>query len=86
MGYTGTTNYGFQKPAKENAFTVDDLNNALDKIDETIKTQSVSSVELTSDYSNLIIKINMENKTVLDSFPFANINSMATLFFDELMT
>ena len=37
MGYTGTTNYGFQKPTKENAFTVDDLNNALDKIDETIK-------------------------------------------------
>ena len=39
MGYTGTTNYGFQKPAKENAFTVDDLNNALDKIDETIKAR-----------------------------------------------
>lgn len=39
MGYTGTTNYGFQKPAKENAFTVNDLNNALDKIDETIKAR-----------------------------------------------
>ena len=39
MGYTETNNYGFQKPAKENAFTVDDLNNALDKIDETIKSQ-----------------------------------------------
>ncbi len=37
MGYTGTTNYGFQKPAKTNSFNVDDLNNALDKIDETIK-------------------------------------------------
>ena len=40
MAYTGTTNYGFQKPAKENAFTVDDLNHALDKIDETIKNLS----------------------------------------------
>ena len=39
MAYTGTTNYGFQKPAKENAFTVDDLTNALDKIDETIKAR-----------------------------------------------
>lgn len=40
MGYTGTTNYGFQKPEKNNSFNVDDLNNALDKIDETIKTES----------------------------------------------
>ena len=45
MGYTGTTNYGFQKPAKENAFTVDDLNNALDKIDETIKAQNTKNTE-----------------------------------------
>lgn len=37
MGYTGTTNYGFQKPEKSNSFTVDDLNNALDKADEIIK-------------------------------------------------
>lgn len=37
MGYVPTTNYGFQKPEKTNAFNVDDLNNALDKIDETIK-------------------------------------------------
>lgn len=45
MGYTGTTNYGFQKPAKENAFTVDDLNNALDKIDETIKNTNNKNTE-----------------------------------------
>ena len=37
MGYVPTTNYGFQKPEKTNAFTVDDLNNALDKADEVIK-------------------------------------------------
>lgn len=58
MGYTGTTNYGFQKPAKENAFTVDDLNNALDKIDETIKDESPSilSVDLDDDM-NLVVKL-----------------------------
>lgn len=58
MAYTGTTNYGFQKPAKENAFTVDDLTNALDKIDETIKDESPSalSVDLDDDM-NLIVKL-----------------------------
>ena len=62
MGYTGTTNYGFQKPAKENAFTVDDLNHALDKIDETIKDESIKSVSLDTDENdNLILKIIKNN-------------------------
>ena len=52
MAYTGTTNYGFQKPAKENAFTVDDLNNALDKIDETIKDGDIVDFEMEIDELN----------------------------------
>lgn len=61
MGYTGTTNYGFQKPAKENAFTVDDLNNALDKIDETIKTQSDSTSSGDSALADRITAVEQKN-------------------------
>lgn len=67
MGYTGTTNYGFQKPAKENAFTVDDLNNALDKIDETIKSevdtlnQAIDDVE--SNVNGITFNANLPNGT-----------------------
>ena len=58
MAYTGTTNYGFQKPDKENAFTVNDLNNALDKIDETIKDESPSALSVDVDEDmNLIVKL-----------------------------
>ena len=59
MGYTGTTNYGFQKPAKENAFTVNDLNNALDKIDETIKTEVNNLNEDINDIIDLITPKNI---------------------------
>lgn len=58
MGYTGTTNYGFQKPAKENAFTVDDLNNALDKIDETINTKV--SINQGAENTGKILVVNEE--------------------------
>ena len=59
MGYTGTTNYGFQKPAKENAFTVDDLNNALDKIDETIKDESIVDANVDLDEESMEFKIEL---------------------------
>lgn len=45
MGYTSTTNYGFQKPEKNNAFNINDLNNALDKVDEVIKNIDNKNVE-----------------------------------------
>ena len=61
MGYTGTTNYGFQKPAKENAFTVDDLNNALDKIDETIKSQSDNASSSDTGLANRITAVEQKN-------------------------
>lgn len=61
MAYTGTTNYGFQKPAKENAFTVDDLNNALDKIDETIKDLSDNASSGSSALADRITAVEQKN-------------------------
>ena len=78
MGYTGTTNYGFQKPAKENAFTVDDLNNALDKIDETIKGESVEqvSVDLDDDMNLKVELTKGDGSKQSGSMPFPDINSI----------
>ena len=78
MGYTGTTNYGFQKPAKENAFTVDDLNNALDKIDETIKDESVEqvSVDLDDDMNLKVELTKGDGSKQSGSMPFPDVNSI----------
>ena len=78
MAYTGTTNYGFQKPAKENAFTVDDLNNALNKIDETIKGESVEQVSVDlDDDMNLKVELTKGNGSKQSgSMPFPDINSI----------
>lgn len=78
MGYTGTTNYGFQKPAKENAFTVDDLNNALNKIDETIKGESVEQVSVDlDDDMNLKVELTKGNGSKQSgSMLFPDINSI----------
>lgn len=78
MGYTGTTNYGFQKPAKENAFTVDDLNNALNKIDETIKGESVEqvSVDLDDDMNLKVELTKGDGSKQSGSMPFPDINSI----------
>ena len=78
MAYTGTTNYGFQKPTKENAFTVDDLNNALDKIDETIKGESVEQVSVNlDDDMNLKVELTKgDGSKQSGSMPFPDINSI----------
>ena len=78
MAYTGTTNYGFQKPAKENAFTVDDFTNALDKIDETIKGESVEqvSVDLDDDMNLKVELTKGDGSKQSGSMPFPDINSI----------
>lgn len=63
MGYTGTTNYGFQKPEKSNSFNVDDLNNALDSIDDVIKANETSQNNKNTEQDNRLTSVENKNSS-----------------------
>lgn len=91
MGYTGTTNYGFQKPEKNNSFNVDDLNNALDKIDETIKTQDIaieSKVNISQGAENAgkVLGINDAGNVELRDFTDQGISKLSSSYSNGNLT
>lgn len=83
MGYTGTTNYNFQKPDSTNAFSVGDLNNALDKVDETIKNATDLNFDLNLDEDlNLTLKVTTgDDREFSDSVSLGSISG--TLIIQE---
>lgn len=88
LGYKNTANYGFKKPDATNVFSVNDLNNALDAIDGTIKESNddLSAYKTETDsVLDDVVGNDVETITIEDGNEFGEVIIKITKKSDEVV-